>query len=302
MQVADVVLQLLAEDPAARVPHPQSRAELLGRAEQVELAAELAVIALLRFLEAPEIRVEAPFGRPRRPVDPRERGLLLVPPPVRAGELHQPERAEPSRRRNVRTETQVRPPVVAIDGDRLTERALALVEALDDLPLVWLVAEALERLGPRDFLSDERLVGGHDLAHPTLDLGQVGFGDRSRQLEVVVEAVVDRRPDRVPRPGPQVARGLRQHVCRRMAKDVQAVRLGSVDWFGLAVVGGNERQVDELAVEARCDRSRGKDRADRLALGQFAGTTVFELDARHHRMISAAPSALAIRTRWLATR
>jgi hypothetical protein len=47
----------------------------------------------------------------------------------------------------------------------------------------------------------EGLIGRHDLAHPLLDPRQVVAGKRVRQVEVVVEAVLDRGPDRVPGAG-----------------------------------------------------------------------------------------------------
>jgi hypothetical protein len=60
-----------------------------------------------------------------------------------------------------------------------------------------------------NLLAHERLIGVDELAHAILDLRQVGLGDRTRQFEVVVEAVLDGRADRVAGAGPQVAHGLR---------------------------------------------------------------------------------------------
>ncbi len=71
VEVSHVVLELLAEEPAARVPHGEARPELLGEREQVELAAELAVVAAFGLLQAVQVRVEVVLRRPRRAVDPR---------------------------------------------------------------------------------------------------------------------------------------------------------------------------------------------------------------------------------------
>src|SRR5215204_3341997 len=78
VQVPDIVLQLLAEDPALRMPHPQARSELLRRGEQVELAPEAAVVALLGLHEPMQIIIELLLARPRGPIDPREHRPTFV--------------------------------------------------------------------------------------------------------------------------------------------------------------------------------------------------------------------------------
>ena len=58
-------------------------------------------------------------------------------------------------------------------------------------------------------------------AHPLLDGREVVRGERARQVEVVVEAVRDRRPDPEPRAGEEVEDRLRHHVRRRVAHRVE---------------------------------------------------------------------------------
>ena len=61
---ARVVLQLAADDAALRVEHRQARADLVGEAEQVELRAELAVVAAGRLVEQPQVLLQRVPGGP----------------------------------------------------------------------------------------------------------------------------------------------------------------------------------------------------------------------------------------------
>ena len=60
----------------------------------------------------------------------------------------------------------------------------------------------------------ESLIGGNDLAHPDIDGLQVVGREHptSREFEVVIEAVLDRRPDGMGGARPQVQHGLGQHM------------------------------------------------------------------------------------------
>ncbi len=61
-----------------------------------------------------------------------------------------------------------------------------------------------------------------------LDLLEILLADRLRKLEVVVEAVLDRRPDRDLDPGVEAAYGLGEQVRRRMAQNRERVRVLAV--------------------------------------------------------------------------
>ena len=80
----------------------------------------------------------------------------------------------------------------------------------------------LQRLGPRHFEPLERLVGLDDLLHLGFDRRKVFLRERLGQLEVVVEAAFDRRPEgqlhalQEPhhRPGHDVGRRVPHHAQR----------------------------------------------------------------------------------------
>ena len=57
--------------------------------EQVELAPDLAMVALLGFLEPMQVLVELLLVRPRRAVDALKHLVARIAAPVRAGHLHE---------------------------------------------------------------------------------------------------------------------------------------------------------------------------------------------------------------------
>ena len=92
--LARVVLHELADEAALGVEDGEARADLVREAEQVELDAELAVIALGGLLEAVQVLLEVRLRRPRGAVDALELRALLVAAPVGAGDPHELEVAE----------------------------------------------------------------------------------------------------------------------------------------------------------------------------------------------------------------
>ncbi len=80
---------------------------LLLRVEKVERAAELAVVALLRLLDAHDVRLQVLLLRPCRAVDALEHLVARIAAPVRARNLHQLEYPELARRRDVRAAAEI---------------------------------------------------------------------------------------------------------------------------------------------------------------------------------------------------
>ena len=195
---------------------------------------------------------------------------------------------------------QVRPAVVAstattvspLGGLDATVASSAFPMRLDDLELEGLVAQPLGRLLGRDLLAHEPLVPLHDLAHATIDRGQVRGVDRLGQVEVVVEAVGDGGPDRVLRPRVEVAHGLGEHVRRGVTQHVQALVGPGRYGFDERVGRGHERQVAQLAVDASRDRALGERGADRLPLGELEVHTFGKGQRRHAGMIASPPALL----------
>src|SRR6187401_3562419 len=85
--------------------------------EEVELAAELAVIPLLGLFHAPQVLVERLLGVPRGAVDALEHRARLVAAPVGAGGVEELERAELLRRAEMTPTAEVLELAVAVEAD-----------------------------------------------------------------------------------------------------------------------------------------------------------------------------------------
>ncbi len=127
-------------------------------------------------------------------------------------------------------------------------------EVVEDLDLVRLVA--LREEGPpllrRQLATHERMVGRDRLGHARLDRRQVVGRQRPRQVEVVVEAVLDCRPDAELRAREQVEHRLGHHVRRGMAHRVElAVGAGVEQLVGRPAFGRNELLFDLFGLRDR---------------------------------------------------
>ena len=121
----DVVLHHPPDHAALGVEDDQAGAELLGEGVEVELAAELAVVALLGLLEPVEVLRERLLGLPGGAVDALELLVLLVAAPVRRGGAHQLERRDALGGRQVRAAAQVLPGQLAVAAEVVVDGQLA---------------------------------------------------------------------------------------------------------------------------------------------------------------------------------
>src|SRR5579875_3403300 len=203
-------------------------APLLLECEELELMADLAVVALLRLLDLPERVVDLRLGRKADAVDALELGVARIAAPIGAGELGQLELADLGGAAHMGPAAEIDEVAGLVEGDRRDPalpladtngviiagvlgdggRAL-LLEEMKELHLVAL-AEPLHEV--------DRLVDGHfdalerqllvlELAHGKLDLLEVLELERLGQLDIVEEAVLDRRPHAELRRRPELADG-----------------------------------------------------------------------------------------------
>ena len=284
---ADVVLHLPLDHAALGVEHGQPGADLVGEAEQVELATQLAVVASLGLLDAVQVLLEGLLGLPGGAVDALQLLVLLVAPPVRRSGAGQLERRDALGRGHVRPAAEVLPGHLALAVHVVVDRQLAGPDlgartfrcvgrrALqpDQLQLVGLLGQLVARLVVGDRSALEALVLLDDLAHPGLDLLEVLGHERGLHVEVVVEAVLHRRPDAELCVGEQVLDRLGEHVRGRVPQDVAPV--GAVDLHRLHLVAVTElvRQVAQVAVDP------GRDHVGSV------GEQLPRLGARRHRPV-----------------
>ena len=198
-----VVLHHPADDAALGVEHRQPAADLGREREQVQLGAELAVVAPLGLGQHGQVLVLQRPGLPGGAVDPLQLRVLLAAPPVRAAAAHQLERRDVAGGGQVRAAAQVLPDDLAgagvqvvVDGqlgpadlDRLVG-VLGLGAALepDQLQLVRLAGQLGTGVVVADHPAGEPLALLDDLPHPRLDGLEVVRLERLVHVEVVVEA------------------------------------------------------------------------------------------------------------------
>ena len=247
MTAPRVVLHHAAHHPALRVEDRQTRADLLGEAEEVELRSELAVVALLGLLEEVEIGLELVLGGPGRAVDALQLLIGLVAEPIGSGGAHEPEGVggDEARVWHVRASAQIAPAGRAGLGvDVVIDRELGPADlhdlgtalAPDEAQLERLTREFALRLRVGDDASREPLAGLHDLLHPLLEALEVLGSEGPLDGEVVVEAVPHRRPD------PEL--GIREGVLHRLRKDMS----GGVTEDGEALGGIDAHGLDDIAI------------------------------------------------------
>src|SRR2546429_7598314 len=105
---------------------------LFRSGEEVQLLAQLAVVALARLLLLLEPGIEVLLVEESRAVDTLELRVAMISAPVRARHVEQLDHPDPARRRRVRPEAEVHPIAVRVQSQRL--RPLA-EDVLDDLLL-----------------------------------------------------------------------------------------------------------------------------------------------------------------------
>ena len=105
---------------------------------------------------------------------------------------------------------------------------------------------SFERVGVRGDPAVEALALLDDLAHRGLDLREVLGHERGLDVEVVVEAVLDRRADAELRVGEELLHGLGHHVRGGVPQDVAAVLAVDRDALDLVAVGELVGEVAQL--------------------------------------------------------
>ncbi len=261
---------------------------LVVEAEEVEVAADAAVVALAGHLEGLEVGGQLLLFGEGGAVDAGELGVVLVAAPVGAGQAGELEGAlaEAPGAGQVRPAAQVDELALGVDAD-----GLLVGQVLDELDLegLVLVLEEPERLVARQLGAGDRQVLGDDLGHLRLDARKVGVGDGLGEAEVVVEAVLDGRPDGVLGARPQALDRLGEHVRGAVAQDVDAGRRVEGDDGDLVALVELAAQVDGLAVDGGRDGGLGEARPDRLggvergrAIGEFERGAVGQGDVDGH--------------------
>ena len=243
--LADVLLDALPDGPATRMPEHHARGLGLGM-EQIQVLAQLAVVALLGLFQHVQVGVLVFLAGPGRAVDALQHLVVGVAAPVGARHLHQLEDLQLAGGRHVRSAAQVHEAPFAVEGDAFLGR-----NGRNDLGLVLLAdgLEVLDGLLPVPFLAHHGLVQLGQLVHALLDGCQILGRERALVRKVVVEAVLDDRADGDLRLGEQILHGIGHQVCRGVPDDVQAFRILVGDDGHLGVLADGAGQIDQFSVD-----------------------------------------------------
>ncbi|MPN10867.1 hypothetical protein SDC9_158164 [bioreactor metagenome] len=193
MLVAPEVLDRLTNTRPHRVPIDQAGTGFLMQTEQIELLAELAVVAFLHILKVLQIEPELLGICPCSAVDAGKHRIGLLATPIGTCNTHQLEGIglQLLGRLHMRSAAKVGKTALAVQGD-----LLVLGNRLQQFKLVGLVGKLLLSFGPADHRPDKRLALGDDGLHPLSDLLEVLVHQLPGQIEIIVKAVVNRRADR----------------------------------------------------------------------------------------------------------
>ncbi len=263
------------------MPEDQARSgEFLDR-EQVELFAEHAMVALLRFFDAVQVGVEILLREKRRAVDALQLRILLVSQPVGAGDVEQLEGFDLSGRRQVRTAAEILKLAGLVDrnlfiglGELLDEVALHEVAFALELFETFLARQKFARVG--QVLLDE-------LLHLLFDLLEIFGRERSGAIKVVEESVLSRGTVAELGLGKKFEHSRGEQVRGRMPIDFERLRVAVGEDAQVGVFVERPGEVDQVAIGLGGESGVGQTRADGLgnversgALREFLGAAVGE--------------------------
>src|SRR5476651_1889413 len=257
---SQVRLERAPERPALGVPVDHAGGVFLLM-EEAHLAAEPAMVALLGLLDAQQVGLEVLVREEDRAVDALELRLGRVAAPVGARHLRELERlAQLARRRQVRTEAHVEPVALLVDGDDLVPRQLVGPLGFE---LLAVIDEVLLDLGTVPHLAHDRQVAVDDLGHALFDLGEVLRREGLGADEVVIETFLGRGAERDLRAGEEFLDGLRQHMRRIVAQQLERVGIFGRHDADLGVMVHDRAEILHLAVDAHGERGFGEAGTDR---------------------------------------
>ena len=251
------VLDDVAHPSPVGVPEDQAGADLLLDGEEVEALAEDAVVALLRLLEAVEVGPEVLTGEERGAVDPLEHLAAFVAAPVCAGRAEQPVVLQSPGAGNVGPPAKVQEGAVPVDGDDFVRG-----ELLEALELEGVVGEEVSGLVPGHDPALEGMIGAGDFVHALLDGLQLLGREGLRDLEIVVEAVVDGRSEADSGTRHQLADGGGENMRGRVAQDAERLRIALGEQPDPGPVAERAGEVHHFAVRHGGEGGAGESRPD----------------------------------------
>ncbi len=215
VEVAHVLNEAIVNDRSFWMEE-RARRRFRNEAEKVELFAELAMVALLRFVQNGEVLCELGLGLECRAVNTLKLWILRLAAPVGARNAHQFHCFDIVRVLDVRAAAEVQEVAFLISGHG---RGAIGSQRVDDLELERLVhlREDFFRFRDRVLFARKRLVGLDDLGHLFFDLRKIFRSQLHIEFDVVIEAVLNGRADAELGLRPETRNRMRHHVRSRVA-------------------------------------------------------------------------------------
>ena len=249
MYLAPIVEQCVAQCHAVRMEEREAR-PLLVQAEEIQFSAEFPMVALCRLLQHVQVGIEFFLLLKRRAIDALQHLVLLTAAPVCTCDTLQLKCLDLAGRDDMGACAEVGELALRIEGDHLV-----LGQILNQLHLIvlTLLTEECNRLCTGNLAADKRQILLDDLLHFLFDITKIGIRQLVLHVEIVVEAVLDRRSDRELHMALriQALHRLRHDVRRRMAQSVAAALIIKGQHAQRSILRDRRRQIDNLAVEAR---------------------------------------------------
>src|SRR5687767_774782 len=237
--------------------------------EQVQLAANFAMIAALRLLDAMEILLEIFLREPRGAVDALEHLPLLITAPIRTRNGHELEVLDAARRRYVRTTAKIEERAIAVDADDLV-----LAELFEALELQGIIREQLARFFLRHPAPLERLILLRNLLHFGFDLLDIFRREWLLYVEIVIEAILDRRAKADAGVRTHLSYGRCEHVRGRVAQQVERVVVFFSEDFNTRIRVERAHEIHDLAIQLRAERGLGEAGTDFLSSSEDGGAVL----------------------------
>ncbi len=212
--------QLAEDSPTVVVPEHHTRRFFL-HVIQVELFADLAVIALGRFFQTLQVGVQLLLVCPGGTVDTLQHFVFAVAAPVSAGGFLQFEMVAETHVRHVRAAAHVDVFFVVIQA-RTIVMADVLIQDRHFIDFAAL-SEGVTGFLPADLLLDDVVILIGQLVHPLFQQIQVFLRQGAVDVHVIIKTVVDHRTDRHFGIRPQLLDRMTQQVRAGVAHDFQTV-------------------------------------------------------------------------------
>ena len=249
MYLAPIVEQCVAQCHAVRMEEREAR-PLLMQAEEIQFSAEFSVVALCRLLQHVKVGIKFFLLLKRRAIDALQHLILLTAAPVCTCDTLQLKCLDLAGRDDMGACAEVGELALRIERGHLVLRQI-----LNQLHLIvlTLLTEECNRLCTGNLAADKRQILLDDLLHFLFDITKIGIRQLVLHVEIVVEAVLDRRSDRELHVAlrVQALHRLCHDVRSRMAQSVAAALIIKGQHAQRSILRDRRRQIDDLAVEAR---------------------------------------------------